>query len=115
MIPGQLSFAKTGHTAYCLAIRIDDGKNIVCYSGDGPFDENTEKIYKGMRISKLNQIIGQPEAKKFFKPKNKTSSKTEEKFLFVPDLVEYAGSGDEEEKEDGSSDPDAVDLSEDLF
>jgi len=42
----KLSFAKTGHTAYNLAVRIDDGKNIVCYSGDGPFDENTEKIYK---------------------------------------------------------------------
>ncbi len=46
----KLSFAKTGHRAYCLAIRIDDGKNIVCYSGDGPADENTEKIYKNADI-----------------------------------------------------------------
>jgi ribonuclease BN (tRNA processing enzyme) len=46
----KLSFAKTGHTAYNLAIRIDDGKNIVCYSGDGPFDEETEKIYKNADI-----------------------------------------------------------------
>lgn len=46
----KLSFAKTGHTAYNLAIRIDDGKRIVCYSGDGPPDENTEKIYKDADI-----------------------------------------------------------------
>ena len=46
----KLSFAKTGHTAYNLAIRIEDGKNIVCYSGDGPSDENTEKIYKDADI-----------------------------------------------------------------
>lgn len=46
----KLSFAKTLHTAYNLAIRIEDGKNIVCYSGDGPFDENTEKIYKDADI-----------------------------------------------------------------
>ncbi|MEK7658422.1 MAG: ribonuclease Z [Patescibacteria group bacterium] len=42
----KLTFAKTLHTAYNLAVRIDDGKKIVCYSGDGPFDEATEKIYK---------------------------------------------------------------------
>jgi ribonuclease Z len=46
----KLSFAKTGHTAYNLAIRIDNGKNIVCYSGDGPSDENTEKIYRDADI-----------------------------------------------------------------
>lgn len=46
----KMSFAKTGHTAYNLAIRIEDGKHIVCYSGDGPFDENTEKIYKDADI-----------------------------------------------------------------
>jgi ribonuclease Z len=46
----KLSFAKTGHTAYNLAIRIEDGKGIVCYSGDGPFDEGTEKIYKNADI-----------------------------------------------------------------
>jgi ribonuclease BN (tRNA processing enzyme) len=46
----KLTFAKTGHTAYNLAIRIDDGKNIVCYSGDGPFDDETEKIYKNADI-----------------------------------------------------------------
>lgn len=41
----KLKFAKTLHTAYNLAIRIDDGKNIICYSGDGPFDKNTAKLY----------------------------------------------------------------------
>ncbi len=46
----KLTFAKTGHTAYCLAIRIDDGKNVVAYSGDGPFDDETEKIYKDADI-----------------------------------------------------------------
>ena len=46
----KLSFAKTGHTAYNLAIRIDDGKNIVCYSGDGPSDEKTEELYKDADI-----------------------------------------------------------------
>jgi ribonuclease Z len=47
----KLSFAKTGHTAYNLAIRIEDGKNIVCYSGDGPIDDKEkEKIYKDADI-----------------------------------------------------------------
>ncbi len=46
----KLTFAKTGHTAYCLAIRIDDGKSIVSYSGDGPFDDDTERIYKDADI-----------------------------------------------------------------
>jgi ribonuclease Z len=46
----KLTFAKTLHTAYNLAIRIDDGKKVVCYSGDGPFDEGTEKIYKNADI-----------------------------------------------------------------
>ena len=46
----KLFFAKTGHTAYNLAIRIENGKKIVCYSGDGPFDDATEKIYKDADI-----------------------------------------------------------------
>lgn len=46
----KLSFAKTLHTAYNLAIRIDNDKNVVCYSGDGPFDGNTEKLYKDADI-----------------------------------------------------------------
>ena len=46
----KLSFAKTGHTAYNLAIRIEDGKKVVCYSGDGPIDGEAEKIYKNADI-----------------------------------------------------------------
>ena len=46
----KLSFAKTLHTSYNLAIRIDDGGKAVCYSGDGPFNENTEKLYKDADI-----------------------------------------------------------------
>jgi ribonuclease BN (tRNA processing enzyme) len=46
----KLNFAETLHTAYNLAIRIDDGKYAVCYSGDGPFDENTERLYKNADI-----------------------------------------------------------------
>lgn len=41
----RLSFAKTGHTAYNLAIRIEDGKHVVCYSGDGPADIATKMLY----------------------------------------------------------------------
>lgn len=46
----KLTFAKTLHTAYNLAVRIDDGKKVICYSGDGPFDDATEKIYKDADI-----------------------------------------------------------------
>ena len=46
----NLSFAKTGHTVDNLAVRINDGKKIACYSGDGSADENTEKIYKDADI-----------------------------------------------------------------
>lgn len=46
----KITFAKTLHTAHNLAIRIDDSKKVVCYSGDGPFDEATEKIYKDADI-----------------------------------------------------------------
>jgi ribonuclease BN (tRNA processing enzyme) len=46
----KLSFANTLHTAYDLAIRIEDGKHVVCYSGDGPFDEGTEQLYKDADI-----------------------------------------------------------------
>jgi len=74
-------------------------------------NSNTQKIYKGMRISKINQIIGQPEANIFFKSKNK-NIKSEEKFIFVPDLVEYLGSDSASDNDDDSN---SVDLSEDLF
>jgi ribonuclease BN (tRNA processing enzyme) len=41
----SLSFASTLHSARNLAIRVDNGFNSVCYSGDGMFDEKTEKLY----------------------------------------------------------------------
>jgi len=42
----KLLFAPTVHTINNLAIKIDDGRNSFCYSGDGGFNENTEKLYK---------------------------------------------------------------------
>jgi ribonuclease BN (tRNA processing enzyme) len=42
-----LSFAPTSHSAKNFAIRIDDGKNSVCYSGDGTFNKKTERLYFG--------------------------------------------------------------------
>ncbi len=42
----KLSFAPTIHSVSNLAIKISDGKNTVCYSGDGTFNERTEKLYK---------------------------------------------------------------------
>jgi ribonuclease Z len=41
-----LEFAPTDHSASNLAIKVRDGKNAVCYSGDGMFNEKTEKMYK---------------------------------------------------------------------
>ncbi|MBU0460600.1 MAG: ribonuclease Z [Nanoarchaeota archaeon] len=41
----KLSFAPTRHTAYNLAIKVDDGKQKVCYSGDGDFTNKTEQLY----------------------------------------------------------------------
>jgi ribonuclease BN (tRNA processing enzyme) len=41
-----LEFAPTNHSASNLAIKVHDGKNAVCYSGDGMFNEKTERIYK---------------------------------------------------------------------
>ncbi len=42
----ELSFAPTVHSIENLAIGIIDGINKVCYSGDGQFIEDTEKLYK---------------------------------------------------------------------
>ncbi|MFQ6052012.1 MAG: MBL fold metallo-hydrolase [Candidatus Hydrothermarchaeota archaeon] len=42
----ELSFASTTHSTNNLAIKIFDGKNAVCYSGDGMFNEETEKLYE---------------------------------------------------------------------
>lgn len=42
----KLSFAPTIHPVSNLAVKVDDGKKSFCYSGDGMFNETTEKIYK---------------------------------------------------------------------
>lgn len=41
----KLSFADTLHSHKNLAIKMNVGKKSVCYSGDGMFDKNTEKLY----------------------------------------------------------------------
>lgn len=43
----ELSFAPTVHPVRNLAIKVSDGGNTVCYSGDGMFNEETERLYKG--------------------------------------------------------------------
>ncbi len=42
----ELEFASTIHAVNNLAIKISDGKNTICYSGDGMFTKKTEKLYK---------------------------------------------------------------------
>lgn len=42
----KLLFAPTTHSASNFAIKIDDGKKSLCYSGDGGFNEKTEELYK---------------------------------------------------------------------
>jgi len=42
----KLSFAPTVHSIENLAIKVDDGKNSYCYSGDGQFIEETVALYK---------------------------------------------------------------------
>jgi len=42
----ELEFAPTTHSVKNLAIRIYDGKKSVCYSGDGMFTKETEKLYE---------------------------------------------------------------------
>lgn len=39
-------FASTTHSISNFAIKIDDGKKSLCYSGDGGFNEKTEELYK---------------------------------------------------------------------
>lgn len=75
---------------------------------------DTQKIYKSLRTSKINQLNGQPEANTFFKTKVKHISNAPKKFKFEPLLTEYVYSDDDKDN-DSDSDPDAVDLSEDLF
>ncbi len=42
----KLNFAPTIHSVKNFAIKIYDGKNAVCYSGDGMFHGDTEKLYR---------------------------------------------------------------------
>jgi DNA polymerase elongation subunit (family B) len=75
---------------------------------------DTEKIYKDIKLSKINQINGQPEIDLFFKPKDKSKQTSKpnfkEKILFVPDLIEAIDSDS-----NSNSDSDSIDISEDLF
>lgn len=42
----KLSFAPTFHSKLNLAVRVNDGKHSVCYSGDGMFNNKTERLYR---------------------------------------------------------------------
>ncbi len=42
----ELSFAPTEHPADNHAVRVSDGKNTLCYSGDGMFLSATERLYQ---------------------------------------------------------------------
>ena len=42
----NLNFAYTIHSIPNLAIRIDDGRNIICYSGDGKDTEESVSLYR---------------------------------------------------------------------
>jgi len=42
----SLSIAKGKHSISNFAIRIENNKKILCYSGDGTFTKNTKKLYK---------------------------------------------------------------------
>lgn len=46
----KLLFAPTVHSINNFAIKIDDGKKSFCYSGDGMFNEKTEKLYKNSNL-----------------------------------------------------------------
>lgn len=47
-LPGlTLDFAPTVHSIENLAVRIKEGKKMMCYSGDGQFIKETEDLYKG--------------------------------------------------------------------
>ncbi|MBU2544933.1 ribonuclease Z [Patescibacteria group bacterium] len=43
----NLSFALGEHSSEVLAVRIDNNNKSICYSGDGMFTEQTERLYKG--------------------------------------------------------------------
>jgi len=43
----ELFFAETRHSRKNLAIKINNGNKSVCYSGDGMFIKETERLYRG--------------------------------------------------------------------
>lgn len=45
-----LEFAPTIHSVKNLSVKISDGKNTVCYSGDGMFNEQTERLYRNSEL-----------------------------------------------------------------
>lgn len=42
-----LSFAPTNHSLSNLAVKVSDGQHSFCYSGDGMFNPETERLYEG--------------------------------------------------------------------
>lgn len=42
----RLEFAPTKHSIKNLAVKVSDGKGVVCYSGDGSFSRETEELYR---------------------------------------------------------------------
>jgi ribonuclease BN (tRNA processing enzyme) len=45
-----LSFALSNHTSHNLAVKINNGKNIVCYSGDGIINEQSWDLYQDANL-----------------------------------------------------------------
>jgi ribonuclease BN (tRNA processing enzyme) len=41
----ELGFAPTRHAVQNLAVRVSDGRNVVCYSGDGSLSKDDDKLY----------------------------------------------------------------------
>jgi ribonuclease Z len=46
----KLSFVKTHHSVPNLAIKIETNNESICYSGDGPFNEKSENLYKNSEL-----------------------------------------------------------------
>ena len=80
---------------------------------DNKGNPNTTKIYNGLRLSKLNQINGQPEAADFFKSKSK--EQTVQKFEFNPEYIEYIDEDNEEEENSNRKNEDNEDNDEEYF
>jgi ribonuclease Z len=42
----EMEFAPTMHSVKNFAVRVSDGKKVICYSGDGMFVDRTENLYR---------------------------------------------------------------------